>query len=542
MWLWILPSLSWLVALLGVVDIISAIYPPQLDRYIILREFVPLDILHLSRTLTLIFGIGLLSLASGLAKRKHRAWVMSLSLLLITLVLHIIKGLDIEEFIITTVAAGLLIYFRPFFYVESDKMGFLIILKKFFLTFSLLFIYTIIGFTLLKNQYSVLPSFNLIRQDYLYNSFGIGTDRLISHSHWARWFESSVGVVSVAAISLMLFALFSPSFEKDKPTEDDHERLKEILRSEGGGDTGYYSLMSDKQLWFDDNSSHAVAYKTIGSHCVVLGGPIGEGDGGGTSWQFQELMRSKGYKVIWYNMQGSELAQILHTRAIKIGEAAIIPLKIFSLSGPTIADVRHAVTHMEREHAIYDWYEMNNLQWIDLKDIDALYSTWASAKKSLVLTFSLDFYPFPEIKEGLVLVVRSETGILWAVFTFFPAGPNSYILDLMMRAPGSPSGVVESAIVNAIEHFRSLGIETLNLGTAPLADVTQSQEVPIVKTIRNALFDKFNHFYGYKSLYKFKSKFNPSWSPRYVYVPDYLGLPAYMGTILAVHLKKNKNI
>ena len=542
MWSWILASLSWFVGLLGIVDIFSALYPPQMSRYAVLREFLPLDILHLSRTLTLIFGIALLSLAKGLHERKHRAWLMSLILLIATLIFHLIKGLDIEEFGLTALAVTLLLYFRPYFYVQSDRLMVIATLKKFFLTFSLLFLYTFLGFAILRNQYSTSPNFASIRQDYFYNSFGLGQDHLVSHNRWARWFESSVSVVSVTALSLMLFALFAPVFDKYKPSSTAHNRLKDILQENEGGELGYYALMGDKKIWFDETMTHAVAYQVAGSHCIVLGCPLGEPDLVGTSWQFQEYMTRHGYRTTWYGQESPSLAADLHLHAIKMGEAALISLPDFKLEGPAIADIRHAVTHLAKSSPTSEWYTMSNLPWRQLKDIDTLYSDWSRAKKAPSLTFSLGFYPLPVIDEGQVLVVRAKTGEIWAALTFFPSGKSSFLLDLMMRSPGSPNGVIEYAITQAIEHFRTLGLETLNLGTAPLADVTPSSEVALVKALRNTLFDRFNHFYGYKSLYKFKSKFNPTWSPRYIYVHDYVGLPSYMGAILAVHLRKTKSL
>lgn len=532
----VLHGIAWAVALVGAIAVVSAFYPPALERAQFLRELIPLDILHLSRTLTLIFGFFLIVLSRGLAKRKKRAWTLSLLTLGATMIFHLVKGLDVEEFVLTAAAALVLGRYHAYYYVESDRLVVWTSLKRLLLIALVLTLYTALGYTVLRSAYQRPPTWETIGTDYLHQSIGVGRDVLVARTAWARWFESSISVVSGVAIMLTLATVFAPALQTATLSEADRARLHTLLKSGEHGESGYYTLMMDKRVWFDDSGSHAVAYHCQGTHCVALA-PLGEADQGGTMWQFQEVMARRGYQVIWYGLEEAALAPKLHHVAVKIGESAVIDLTHFSLQGAKIADVRHAVTHIEREHVTFSWYAMDELPEHHLTELDQLYTKWQHAKHAPNLTFTLGFYPFPLIPEGQVLVAEQK-GALIAVLSFYPAGEGKgMVLDLMIHNPTASNGTIEAALAHAALHFQAEGQRELNLGMAPLADVTETGEQPLVKKLRNVLFDRFNRFYQYKSLYRFKNKFLPTWQPRYLYVPDYVGLPSYLTSVMLAHLK-----
>jgi phosphatidylglycerol lysyltransferase len=89
-------------------------------------------------------------------------------------------------------------------------------------------------------------------------------------------------------------------------------------------------------------------------------------------------------------------------------------------------------------------------------------------------------------------------------------------LDLM-RGSSSAKGLMDFLIVESIDHFRELGVEEVSLGNAPLANVEQNR--PLYGREEKAvkfLFEKFNRYYGYKSLFEFKQKYQPIWQGRFL--------------------------
>src|SRR5437016_1841291 len=86
---------------LGVVDLVSALTPERAERLHTLTSVVPLTLAHVASAGTAVAGLLLVMLGHGLRRRKRRAWRAAAVLLMLSTVLHIIKGLDFEESTVT---------------------------------------------------------------------------------------------------------------------------------------------------------------------------------------------------------------------------------------------------------------------------------------------------------------------------------------------------------------------------------------------------------------------------------------------------------
>ena len=102
---WTRAALALAVAAMGAIDLGSALLSRPSDRLLALRHLVPTDVLDTSRTFTLMAGTLLLVTAWGLRRGKRRAFVAALFLCAVSVLVNLLKALDVEE---ATVAAGLL--------------------------------------------------------------------------------------------------------------------------------------------------------------------------------------------------------------------------------------------------------------------------------------------------------------------------------------------------------------------------------------------------------------------------------------------------
>src|SRR5689334_13921147 len=83
--------------LVGVIDLVSALPPELAQRVHEISGVLSLDLQLTARRLTPPAGVILLLLSPSLSRRKHRAWVLAVVLLTAGAVLHVAKGLDVEE-------------------------------------------------------------------------------------------------------------------------------------------------------------------------------------------------------------------------------------------------------------------------------------------------------------------------------------------------------------------------------------------------------------------------------------------------------------
>jgi lysylphosphatidylglycerol synthetase-like protein (DUF2156 family) len=94
-------------------------------------------------------------------------------------------------------------------------------------------------------------------------------------------------------------------------------------------------------------------------------------------------------------------------------------------------------------------------------------------------------------------------------------------------------------IVESIDRFRDAGVEEVSLGNAPLAN---AEENPLLygreeKAVK-FLFERFNRFYGYKSLFEFKKKYQPDWQGRYLGFRPKVNLLLAAIALVRVHLPR----
>ena len=113
-------GLAALALVLGVVNIVSALTPELAERVRVVQKVLSPDAEVAARGLTLAAGVAMLLVASSLARRKHRAWLLAVVVVSASAVLHIAKGLDLEEALANVALLVLLIRSRRWFDAPGD--------------------------------------------------------------------------------------------------------------------------------------------------------------------------------------------------------------------------------------------------------------------------------------------------------------------------------------------------------------------------------------------------------------------------------------
>jgi phosphatidylglycerol lysyltransferase len=112
-----------LTAAMGVVNVISAVIPAMRDRLRLLHllgEYSPFSIRAGGHLVSALSGFALLLLSVSLWRRKQLGWLLTLLILIISIPVHLLKGLDYEEATLALLLAVLLVYLRPYFHARSD--------------------------------------------------------------------------------------------------------------------------------------------------------------------------------------------------------------------------------------------------------------------------------------------------------------------------------------------------------------------------------------------------------------------------------------
>lgn len=100
-------------------------------------------------------------------------------------------------------------------------------------------------------------------------------------------------------------------------------------------------------------------------------------------------------------------------------------------------------------------------------------------------------------------------------------GPDSAHVETMLRSAQSPVGVMESLFVHVIRVLGEGGYRELSLGEVPFVRPPEpAAEAAGIQSLKERLLFGSGHFlrfaYNYKSLFRFKDKFDPAWRPVYM--------------------------
>jgi lysyl-tRNA synthetase class 2 len=96
-------------------------------------------------------------------------------------------------------------------------------------------------------------------------------------------------------------------------------------------------------------------------------------------------------------------------------------------------------------------------------------------------------------------------------------------LSFMRRDPGTPNGLTEFLVTEAVVHLRERGLEEMSLNFATAARFMHSPENVVERAI-GKLAKRLNRFFQIESLYKFNAKFFPRWEARYFVYEGRLGI------------------
>jgi phosphatidylglycerol lysyltransferase len=530
--------LAGLVALMGITNISSALLVHQIIRNRVLHTLLPIEVISAGRSLTMIAGFSLLIVAWGLMRGKRVAWMLTLGLLGASALLHMIKGLDWEEALGAIALGGVLLVQRRHFVCRSDPPT----LRRapLFLAGGVvaIVVYGLVGFWLLRAFQPVTLSLALqeLAAQMLWSD---GPYAPFVHGR-AAWFLDSLSLLSLTLVSGTLLLLLRPVLPHST-SACDRARADALLRRYATSSLAPFARESDKLLYFGETVEGVVVYRVAGRGAVVCGDPIAAPEHvGKLAQEFMHFCARQDWLVCFYEVQPRHLPDYtpLGFEVVKIGEDAWIELSKFTLKGPAIADVRHAVSNIVRDGLTFHRFDPRQDSGV-WAQVQAIESAWRAAQGGIELRFSIGRLPDqPDPNARYTLALAADGATVLAYCSFLPIeGIDGLAVDVMRRAPGAPNGTMEFLLARSLEYLRETGIAWVALGLAPLANVDTPRDSLLERGIR-AIYSspKINAAYHFQSLFFFKCKFNPQWRGGYLLYPNVLALPAVLAAVVRVHV------
>jgi phosphatidylglycerol lysyltransferase len=151
-----------------------------------------------------------------------------------------------------------------------------------------------------------------------------------------------------------------------------------------------------------------------------------------------------------------------------------------------------------------------------LADLRQVSDAWLLRHPGAEKTFSLGHFDPDYIAEFPVAVVRHETRIVAFATLWTTAQRASFSIDLMRYSDEAPKDVMDFLFIELIAWGRRAGFRAFEFGMAPLAGLEDRPLAPIMSRVGRLLFERGEDLYNFRGVRRFKDKYDPVWSPRYV--------------------------
>jgi lysyl-tRNA synthetase class 2 len=515
----------------GLLDLASALTPAENGRVKELTTVVPGAFTHAATAATVVSGLLLLMLAHSLRRRKRRAWRAVVALLAASVVLHVAKGLDVEEALVAVVVLVGLVYYRDEFRAKGDPrtrwralgVGVLLVVVSF-----------LVGVVLVGLQLRDVTGERgvaAVAQHIAYGLVGV---------HGPLHFESgrAGAVVSDTLLALGVLTVLSVAYLALRPpeprpllTQEDEERLRDLLARHGGRDSlGYFALRRDKSVVWSATGKSAVAYRVVSGVALASGDPIGDPEAWpGAIKEFLALAEDHAWvpAVVGCGEQGGAAWVRAGLTALEIGDEAIVDVDEFTLEGRAMRNVRQCVVHVEREGYTAQVRRVRDIPPEEMTAIRNATSAWRGAETERGFSMALGRIGDRSDADA-VLVTAYEEGRLRGFLHFVPWGADGLSLDVMRRDRDADRGLNEFLIVAALRAAPGLGVERVSLNFAVFRSALERGERlgagPILRAWRAVLLFA-SRWFQIESLYRFNAKFRPVWEPRYVCFPAMRDVP-----------------
>ena len=528
---WVPTTAALLVRGGGLLDLISAVTHPDPGRLATLTELVPAPVTHAAAAATSVIGLLLLLLGHGLARRKRRAWYAAVGLLAASVVLHLGKGLDVEEAAVSAVLLVLLLLAHGEFGAEGDPRTRWAALRAGPL---LLSGSTLIGLALVQLRLSAEVGPHPFRARLAHVLLGLVgipgplTFRSDADTDVVGFTLAGLGALTVLVTVYLSLRPAEPVARLD--AQDEHD-VRCLLERYGDQDSlGYFALRRDKSVLWSPSRKAAVTYRVVSGVALAGGDPLGDPEAWpGAITALLEVCRRHAWvpAVMGCSEAGGRAYARAGLSVLELGDEAVLNVDGFSTDGRAMRGVRQAVNRIERTGYTARVRRLSEIPQSERADLERTAAAWRGAQTERGFSMALGRFGDPT-DDACVLVTAEQDGQLRALLHFVPWGSEGLSLDLMRRDREGDNGLNEFLIVAAARAAPDLGVRRLSLNFAVFRQALERGDRlgagPLVRTWRDLLVFA-SRWFQIDSLYRFNAKFQPEWEPRYVCYPSSRDLP-----------------
>lgn len=347
-----------------------------------------------------------------------------------------------------------------------------------------------------------------------------------------QWVGPTFWLLVIVGALAVLGAIF------EREAADDRARARKLLESTGGGSLSFMTTWQGNQWWFTADGSAAVAYRVVGAVAFTVSDPLGEKTTHEDAVRgFATFCDDNGWTPVFYSVH-EDLEPIftgMGWSTMVVGEETVLRPVNWTMRGSKWQDIRSAINRAERLGIRAEWTTHSRLPLHMSSQIEEISEQWVAEQGLPELGFTLG--SLDELRDPAValLLAIGPNERIEAVTSWMPSYRDGLVvgwtLDFMRRRPESMNGIMEFLIASAVMHTQSRDVDFVSLSAVPLARSLQA-DVSGTSRLLDFMATALEPLYGFRSLLKFKSKFQPEFHDLLMAYADPLSLPT-IGTALA---------
>ena len=481
-------------ALVGLVGIVSSLTPELASRSDLVRGVLPPGVPAAARIGALAFGIVLVWLSRSLSRRRHRAWLLAVALVIASAAAHLAKGLDVEEATVSLLLLVALVRYRRRFDVPGEPA-------------------------------TVRP---LLALGAAVAAAGAATLAIeLRDSPVPDRVADPFTAVGLLLGFTALYLWLRPLSHAVVQTIGERGAVRALVDAHGRDSLSFFTLRRDKSYLFSPSGRAFLAYRVVSGSALVSGDPVGD------EREFDALLgemlrraRAHGWRLAVLGASAEQIDRYrrLGLRPIALGEEAVLRPTTFSLEGRAIRKVRQSVSRLSKAG-----YRVRLVAAEDADDrqravLDEVSRLWRGNQPERGFSMSIDDLYAP----GTLFALAEHADGTVGGFLHLAPTPASggWSLSTMRRRRETPNGLTEFLIVETLAWAREHGATELSLNFCVFTELlSRERAVRWQRRLARRLLLSADGVFQLERLYAFNRKFFPEWRPRYVCVEKLSDLP-----------------
>lgn len=504
-----------------------------------LLNFVHLHIHHLyhlsssSVSIDLVIGLTLIYLSSLLTRRKSNALAIAITVYSLVVVINLLmifthhydRGVSTEliirDIVLPLIAILGLSYYRTDFTVKSDIQGFSQSIPIILTIILITIIYGVAGFLLMDDR-DFHQEISLWRALHLtIDQFGLTTHTPIAYTIRAKIFLDSLSTISIAALVYIALSLFQPLRARFSDQSLSRLAVSGLLDHYTESSEDFFKIWPlDKSYYFTHERRAALAYSVHRGVALVVSDPIGDNnDFDQLLNNFTQQCRINDWLPAFIHTEGKyrPLYEKYRLSMQKIGEEAILNLDKYITDVSDNKYFRHINQKFTKLGFTTEFLQPPHNEAI-ISQLAKISEEWLKIPGRTERGFMMGYFSPEYMQLCNLMVARDAAGTIQAFINQLPpldASEANY--DLLRHSSDSPGNMNDFLLMNFIKLLHSSDYTRLNMGLCPLSGLSSGEADH--NTIDSALrfaYSNGDRLYSFSGLHRFKSKYEPEWSPRYI--------------------------